>query len=122
MGPAEWCTCLWLSLNILRNRASQKTSSNLSRAKSLTWKSTNHRTVFNLLIFAAGKKGSLQRPEFSGSQFRSSRDPECRFINIIAVQYRKPGLILLQQSLFLFYPQETHLCNLQALKIYYHGH
>jgi len=81
VSPAERCTDLWLSLNILHNKASQKTSPILSRAKSLTWKGTNNRTVFNLLIFAAENKGSLQKPEFSCSQFRSSRDPECRFIN-----------------------------------------
>jgi len=65
--PAEMCTDLWLILNTLRNRAFQKTSSNLSRAKSVNWKGTNHRTVFNLLIFAAEKKGSLRNPEFSSS-------------------------------------------------------
>jgi len=49
----------------------------------LTWKGTNHRTVFNLLIFAARKKGSLRSlryPEFSGFQFRSSRDSECKLL------------------------------------------
>jgi len=81
MGPAERCSDLWLILNILRKRTYQKTPSILSRAKSLTWKGTNYRTIFNLLIFTARKKGSLRNPEFLGFQFRSSRDPECRFMN-----------------------------------------
>jgi len=97
VGPVEKCTDLWLSLNILRNRASQKTSTILSRAMSLTWKDTNYRTVFNLLIFAAAKKGSLRNPEFLGSQFRSFRVPECRFINKLLYSVGNPASSLHNQ-------------------------
>jgi len=122
--PDERCTCLWLTFNILRNRASQKTSSSLSRAKSFTWIGTNHRTVFNLLIFAARKKDSLRNLEFSGFQFYYSRDPECRFINKLLYSIGNPASSLHNKVCFFSTSRKLTYVTifLQAPKIYHRGH
>jgi len=57
--------------------ASQRASSVISRAKAKTWQATcsnlsprsNLCSLFNLINFVAGKKGSSRDPEFPNSQF-----------------------------------------------------
>jgi len=87
VGPAEKRTDLWLTLNVLPNRASQKTSSNLSKSKTLTW------------------KGPITA-QFSDSQFYLSRDLECSFTNKLIYSIGNPASSLHNKVCFFFTPSK----------------
>jgi len=69
---------------------------------------------FQSFNFCCWKEGLVTKPKIFRFLIPLLSWSQVQIHKQTALKYGKPGLIPSQQNLFLFYPQETHLCNLRS--------